>query len=185
MDNKWEMLESSNEDREKIWTKNRTFAGDVWYRFHRKPTAIAGFIIILFLLFFAIAGPMFTKYSYSTQNLEVVNIPPYMKVFETPDNSGYLYITQALKVLQVDKDGKLGVQLKKVREESDRSMTIYDCNGTEIGLYYGQKPYVIANPETKTIYPTAKIWNKSYVLGTDNLGTGYPDPTGCTAQEYL
>ena len=120
MDNKWEMLESSNEDREKIWTKNRTFAGDVWYRFHRKPTAIAGFIIILFLLFFAIAGPMFTKYSYSTQNLEVVNIPPYMKVFETPDNSGYLYITQALKVLQVDKDGKLGVQLKKVREESDR-----------------------------------------------------------------
>ena len=134
MDNKWEMLESSNEDREKIWTKNRTFAGDVWYRFHRKPTAIAGFIIILFLLFFAIAGPMFTKYSYSTQNLEVVNIPPYMKVFETPDNSGYLYITQALKVLQVDKDGKLGVQLKKVREESDRSMTIYDCNGTEIGL---------------------------------------------------
>ena len=46
MDNKWEMLESSNEDREKIWTKNRTFAGDVWYRFHRKPTAIAGFIII-------------------------------------------------------------------------------------------------------------------------------------------
>ena len=170
MDNKWEMLESSNEDREKIWTKNRTFAGDVWYRFHRKPTAIAGFIIILFLLFFAIAGPMFTKYSYSTQNLEVVNIPPYMKVFETPDNSGYLYITQALKVLQVDKDGKLGVQLKKVREESDRSMTIYDCNGTEIGLYYGQKPYVIANPETKTIYPTAKIWNKSYVLGTDNLG---------------
>ena len=149
MDNKWEMLESSNEDREKIWTKNRTFAGDVWYRFHRKPTAIAGFIIILFLLFFAIAGPMFTKYSYSTQNLEVVNIPPYMKVFETPDNSGYLYITQALKVLQVDKDGKLGVQLKKVREESDRSMTIYDCNGTEIGLYYGQKPYVIANPETR------------------------------------
>ena len=49
---------------------------------------------------FAIAGPMFTKYSYSTQNLEVVNIPPYMKVFETPDNSGYLYITQALKVLR-------------------------------------------------------------------------------------
>ena len=56
------MLESSNEGiTEKIWTKNRTFAGDVWYRFHRKPTAIAGFIIILFLLFFAIAGPMFTK----------------------------------------------------------------------------------------------------------------------------
>lgn len=170
MDNKWEMLEASNEDREKIWTKNRTFAGDVWFRFRRKPTAIAGFVIIVLLLLFAIAGPMFTKYSYSTQNLEVVNIPPYMKVYEAPDQSGYFYITQSLKVLQVDKDGTLGKQLKKVREESGRMMTIYDYNGTEIALYYGQKPYVIANPETNTIYPTAKIWNKSYVLGTDNLG---------------
>ena len=53
MENKWELLESSNEDREKIWTKNRTFAGDVWFRFRHKPTAIAGLILILVLLVFA------------------------------------------------------------------------------------------------------------------------------------
>ena len=46
MENKWELLESSNEDREKIWTKNRTFAGDVWFRFRHKPTAIAGLILL-------------------------------------------------------------------------------------------------------------------------------------------
>ena len=56
MDNKWEMLPSSSEDREKIWTKNRTFAGDVWFRFRRKPTAIAGFVLIVLLLLFALAG---------------------------------------------------------------------------------------------------------------------------------
>ena len=44
------MLESSNEEREKIWKKNRTFAGDVWFRFRHKPTAIAGLVIILLLL---------------------------------------------------------------------------------------------------------------------------------------
>ena len=49
-------------------------------------------------------------------------------------------------------------------------MTIYDCNGTEIGLYNGQKPMLLPIRETKTIYPTAKNLNKSYVLGTDNLG---------------
>ena len=49
-------------------------------------------------------------------------------------------------------------------------MTIFDCDGTEIALYYGQKPYVIANPENNTIYPTAVVWNRSFVLGTDNLG---------------
>ncbi len=170
MDNQWELLEATNEEREKIWAKNRTFAGDVWFRFRHKPTAIAGFVIIVLLLVFALAGPYFTRYSYSVQNLEVVNIPPRMKVYETPDHSAYLYITQALKVLRVEKDGTLGSQLKKVRDESDRMMTIFGCDGTEIALYYGQKPYVIANPENNTIYPTAVVWNRSFVLGTDNLG---------------
>ena len=126
MDNKWDMLESSNEDREKIWTKNRTFAGDVWFRFRHKPTSIAGFVIILLLILFAAFGPLFTKYSYSVQDLEVVNIPPRMKVYETPDNTGYLYITQAMKVLQVNSDGTLGIQLKKVREESENGCSILD-----------------------------------------------------------
>lgn len=59
------------------------------------PTAIAGLVIIVVLILFALVGPMFTSYSYSAQNLDVVNIPPRMKVFETPDGDGYLYITRA------------------------------------------------------------------------------------------
>ena len=88
MENKWEMLSSSNEEREKIWTKNRTFAGDVWFRFRRKPTAIAGLAMIILLLLFALAGPMFTKYSYSVQDLEVVNIPPVMEVYDSARCAG-------------------------------------------------------------------------------------------------
>ena len=170
MDNKWDMLESSNEDREKIWAKNRTFAGDVWFRFRHKPTAIAGLIIIVVLILFALVGPMFTSYSYSAQNLDVVNIPPRMKVFETPDGDGYLYITQALKILHVNADGTLGEQLRKVKDDKSQSMLIYDYNGKEVGLYYGVKPYVVADPQARTIYPSTKVWNKSYILGTDNLG---------------
>lgn len=170
MENKWEMLESSNEEREKIWKLNRTFAGDVWFRFRHKPTAIAGFVIILLLLVFALVGPKFTDYSYSAQNLEVVNIPPRMTVYDAPDHSGYMYITQALKVVWVNRDGTLGNQLKKVREDSEHSMTIYDCNGTEVGLYYGFKPYVMVDPETRVIFSSQKVWNKSYLFGTDSLG---------------
>lgn len=170
MENKWELLESSNEDREKIWTKNRTFAGDVWFRFRHKPTAIAGLILILALLIFAFIGPFFTDYSYSKQDLDLVNIPPRMTVYVTKDNSGYLYITQSLKVVWVNQDGTLGRQLTKLREESGSSMIIFDCNGEEIGLFYGIKPYLIADPETHVIYETAKVWNRSYILGTDSLG---------------
>ena len=170
MENKWELLESSNEDREKIWTKNRTFAGDVWFRFRHKPTAIAVLILILALLIFAFIGPFFTDYSYSKQDLDLVNIPPRMTVYVTKDNSGYLYITQSLKVVWVNPDGTLGRQLTKLREESGSSMIIFDCNGEEVGLFYGIKPYLIADPATHVIYETAKVWNRSYILGTDSLG---------------
>ena len=170
MENKWELLESSNEDREKIWTKNRTFAGDVWFRFRHKPTAIAGLILILALLIFAFIGPFFTDYSYSKQDLDLVNIPPRMTVYVTKDKSGYLYITQSLKVVWVNPDGTLGRQLTKLREESGSSMIIFDCNGEEVGLFYGIKPYLIADPATHVIYETAKVWNRSYILGTDSLG---------------
>lgn len=170
MENKWELLESSDEDREKIWKKNRTFAGDVWFRFRHKPTAVGGLILILVLLVFAFVGPHFTKYSYSKQDLDVVNIPPRMTVYETKDKSGYLYITASLKILWVNKDGTLGKQLTKLREEKDSSMIIFDCNGEEVGLYYGIKPYLIADPATRVIYDKAKVWNHSYILGTDSLG---------------
>lgn len=170
MDNKWDLLESTNEDREKIWSKSRTFAGDVWFRFRHKPTAIAGLIMILVLLSFALIGPYFTKYSYSDQNLEVVNVPPLLRVYETPDQSGYLYVNQSLQVLQVSKDGELGVQLKKVRDDWDNGVTIFDCNGTEVALSYAVEPYAVCDPETLQPYPTARIRNRSYLFGTDSLG---------------
>ena len=110
--NKWEPLATDNSDREKIWSKSRTFAGDVWFRFRRKPTAIAGFVIIIALTLFALVGPLFTPYDYSVQNLEVVNVPPVMKVYQIP-NGDYLYITTALKVISVTPDGKLSGQLRK------------------------------------------------------------------------
>lgn len=170
MDSKWEMLEQSNEAREKIWGRNRSFAGDVWFRFHRKPTAIAGFVIIMLLMLFAFLGPFFTGRSYSEQNLALVNVSPVMQVFETPDQSAYLYITQNLKLLSVNKDGTLGEQLGKLCEDSARQMSIYDCGGVETALYYGKTPYLVINPDTLVIAKSKTLWNRSYIFGTDALG---------------
>mgnify|MGYP000684737088 CR=1 FL=1 len=85
-------------------------------------------------------------------------------------NGDYLYITTALKVISVTPDGKLSGQLRKVRDESDKSMTIFDADGTEVALYYGGSPYVIADEATGSIYPSKTMLNKSYILGTDALG---------------
>ncbi|WP_294724412.1 ABC transporter permease [uncultured Gemmiger sp.] len=167
--NKWAPLETNAGDREKIWSQSRTFAGDVWFRFRHNPTAIAGFVLIVVLALFALVGPLFTAYDYAQQNLEVVNVPPVMKVYQAPDGS-YMYITTALKVVSVSQDGQLGGQLKRVREEDAKSMTIYDVNGSEVALYYGGSTYVMADESTGNIYPSRLVWNKSYILGTDSLG---------------
>ncbi len=165
---KWDLLESSNEDREKIWSKNRTFAGDVWFRFRHKPTAIAGLILIVLLLLFAFVGPFFTKYSYSEQNLQVVNIPPVMRVYEAPSGNGYIYINQSYQALAVNEDGSLGNLLTKIRDESDKA--VYDDNGTEVGLSYVTDPIAMVDVETNEPFATKTVINRSYIFGTDSLG---------------
>ena len=169
MEDKWGLLTSSDEDREKIWSKNRTFAGDIWFRFRRKPTALLGLVLVVLLALFALLGPLFTAHSYSEQNLNMVNVPPLMKIYDMPDGS-QVYITQSLKLLSVNADGTLGAALPKVREEAGKSMTIFDCNGTEVAVYYGASPYVVADEATGNIYPSGHMWNHSYLLGTDALG---------------
>ncbi len=166
---KWAPLEQSSQDREKIWSKNRTFAGDVWYRFRHKPTAIAGFIIIVLLLLFAFAGPLFSPYSYSDQDLSIVNVPPLMKVYRLPDGS-HAFISPALTLVGADRNGSLTGTLPTVRDEADKRMTIFDANGTEVALYYGGAKYVVADEATGNIYPSSYLWNRDHVLGTDALG---------------
>lgn len=166
---KWAPLEQSSEEREKIWGKNRTFAGDVWFRFSHKPTAIAGFAMILVLLLFAFVGPVFTPYSYSEQNLSIVNVPPLMKVYKMPDGSS-VFISPALTLIGVDANGSLTGTLSMVRSENEKSMLIFDCNGAEVALYYGGVTYVVADETTGNIYPSTHIWNKDHILGTDALG---------------
>lgn len=170
MKRNWEALQQTNEERERIWRKTRSFAGDVWSRFRKKPTAIAGFLIIVLLVLFSVLGPLFTGKSYSEQDLNAANIAPRIKVFETPDGNGWLYITQSMKLLRVSEEGDFGEQLNKLREDSERQMLIFDYEGSELGLYYGKKPYLVVNPDTLVIAKSRVIRNRDYLLGTDSLG---------------
>ena len=165
---KWAPLEQSSESREKIWSKNRTFAGDVWFRFRRKPTAIAGLVMILLFLLFSLLGPMFTTYSYSDQNLAMVNIPPLMKVYDV--GSCRVYISPSLKLIQMDGEGNLSGVLSPIRTENEKSMMIFDCGGKEVALYYGSSSYVVCDEATGNIYPSGYHWCRDHVLGTDALG---------------
>ena len=70
--NKWERVSGNQEEAERIYRKSRSFMSDVWFRFRRKPTALLGFILVLILLVFCLAGPYFTPYTYSEQNNKMI-----------------------------------------------------------------------------------------------------------------
>ena len=78
--NEWDLCTTSDELKEKIWTKNRSFSRDVWFRFRHKLTAVIGLIIIILMIIFSFIAPHFTKFKYDEQNFAFSNIPFRMHV---------------------------------------------------------------------------------------------------------
>lgn len=168
-ENKWERITLDGEA-DRLYTKPRTFAQDVWFRFRHKPTALLGLIIIVLLLLFAIVGPYLTPYGYDDQNTKMANIPPVMEVFPAPDGE-YLYITKALKLIEVDKDGNLVRALKKGKDNSKEKITVFPYkDDMDVTLDYTVMPATVRDADGNRIEKGTKLWNHTYLLGTDHLG---------------
>ncbi|MGB4609149.1 MAG: ABC transporter permease [Saccharofermentanales bacterium] len=167
--NDWEPLQRTAGESEKIVAKNRTFLGDVIYRFTRKTSAMIGMILIVLLCLFAFIGPFLTPYNFDTQSLEFANLPPRMKVAEV--NGKLYYLSPSLKVIAVDSDGVVGSSLKKTSEDGIQKKMVFADGEQEIIVNYKMKPaaIVLSEDHNKTA-ETQNIWNNKYVLGTDGLG---------------
>lgn len=169
--NKWERVSGNQEEAERIYRKSRSFMSDVWFRFRRKPTALLGFILVLILLVFCLAGPYFTPYTYSEQNNKMASIPPLLTVYPGPEDGSYLYITQGLKLIEVDREGNLVRQLKKKKDDSKEKRTSFTWDDdTLVFLDYSHQPNTVLDAEGNRIETSEKKWNHTYLLGTDQLG---------------
>jgi oligopeptide transport system permease protein len=170
-ENKWERVSGCTEEAERIYRKSRSFLGDVWFRFRHKPTALLGFILVVILLVFCLAGPAFTPYSYSEQNNKLASIPPLLTVYPGPEEGSYLYITQGLKLIEVDEDGNLIRQLKKKKDDNTNKQTSFTWDDdTLVYLDYSRLPNTVLDADGNRIETGLKKWNNTYRLGTDQLG---------------
>ncbi|MBR1585203.1 MAG: ABC transporter permease [Clostridia bacterium] len=167
--NRWERVAQTGEA-DRLYSKPRSFAGDVWFRFRHKPTALLGLVIIVLLILFAVAGPFLTPYGYDDQNTKLANIPAVMDVYPAPDGH-FLYITKALKIIEVDEQGHLLRQLKKGKDDAARKVTVFPYNDDlTVTLDYTVMPAAIQDQAGNRIEQTQRMWNTSYLLGTDHLG---------------
>lgn len=172
MQSQWERITYQDSDREKVWAKSRSFAQDVWFRFRRKPTALGGLIIIALLLIFALVGPVLSPYGYSQQDLSMANISPILNVYPAGDGV-YFYLNAAQKLIQVDGSGHLVRQLEKVEENFDERWYAfsYGDEGQLVYLDFTVKPYAVKLSQYgEQIQADARLWNRTYLLGTDHLG---------------
>ncbi len=168
---KWERLSGSTDEAERIYRKSRTFLGDVWFRFRHKPTALLGLILVLMLLVFCLPGPHFTAYSYSEQNNKLASIPPLLTVYPAPEEDSYLYITQGLKLIEVDGEGNLVRQLKKKKDDAKAKQTSFTWDDeTLVYLDYSRQPNTVLDQDGNRIETGKRLWNHTFLLGTDQLG---------------
>ncbi len=167
MGNKWQKVSVDQELKDKIYSKNRSFLSDVWFRFRHKTSALIGLLAVFLVAIFAFIGPFCTEHTYDRQNLEHANLPPLLDVYT--DGKDSFYLTENLKLLHISAQGEILETLSKTSEDAINREIVYGEEGGEIHLKYLKKPIVITDAHGNE-FKQKQIWNKSYLLGSDMLG---------------
>ncbi|MBU0926999.1 MAG: ABC transporter permease [Spirochaetes bacterium] len=167
----WDRLEIGDDSMETIASEQRSFAQDVWYRFSRRPSALGGAVVVVALVLFAVLGPFVTGHTYFEQNLAFVNIPPRLTAWAIGDSGRYAYMTQNLKLVELSGEGRLLAPIPFAREDLSRKLIIFDYAGTPVSIDYSDRTagLRLVGPDG-SILRSRRLWNRSYLLGTDSLG---------------
>ena len=169
----WEKVGVQNDAMEIIAGKNRSFSQDVFLRFRKRGTAVAGFIVVALLILFALLGPRLSGHTYFEQNLSFVNIPPYFTAWNISrgPETVYAYITQNLKLVEVNGKGKLAAAIPFLREDIAGKRIMFDYKGSVVAIDYSDRAagLRLVN-ESGAVFETKTMRNGSYLLGTDMLG---------------
>lgn len=178
MVNKWEKVPKEALEKDKVMRKSLTYWEDAWRRLKHNKLSMLGLFTIILIFMTAVFGPMFSKFSYEDQNLDFGNVPPRMEIYQITD-SDYLYIHAEYKAMLVSKKGELLELLNPVKNDLARGQRIYDVNGREVVLDFSNVKKLKKNPELKRFEVIVdgetrdvhkKVWNKTYIFGTDAHG---------------
>lgn len=144
----WAPLEQDEKNAEKMERPSLTFLQDGWRRLKSNKIAILSLVVIIVLTIGAIFIPMFWKYDYKTQDLELANIPVVMKVYPL-ENGKNIYVTPQYTVIVVDKKGNLEGLAEAKNKDMTAKKNYFEVNGSEICVDYSA--YSEASKEFKKI----------------------------------
>ena len=185
--NKFRFLEQDQKLDKEQTRKSLTYWQDVWRRLKKNHLAIVGLVCVIFIILFATVGPLINPRNYKSQALDYKNIPPQLTVYKLGDDT-YVYLSEMLELILVSEDGYLIQKFDIAEADKDlvnktRTYRLYDENDVEIDsvlvdFSYQTDPikklegirYSFTYDGIEYKQPFDKIWNKSYILGTDING---------------
>lgn len=161
-------VEIDMEHSEAVITPALTYSQDVWRRFKKHKSAMAGAIVIILLILTAIFGPVISRHTYYNQELGFSNIPPVLRIYEIDDDN-YVYLHRHLRIISVSANGKLLERIKLKKEDFGKKTMLYEVKGVEIIIDYNRIPAVLLDNTGRQLKAEIKM-NNTYLLGTDALG---------------
>jgi len=167
---RWEPLDATGEERERIGNPSRGFWQDVWTRFCRKRTALFGAVMLVFVAAFALLGPSLSPHTYYGQTTQYANIPPLMKITKLEGHENGFYVTPYMELVEIDSSGRIVSRVALKSEDMVKKQMYFDVSGEEVILDYSASPVALLDSDGARVLPTERVWNRTYLLGSDQLG---------------
>ena len=156
-----------------------TYWQDAWRRLRNHKMAMAGLVGVLFILLFAILGPLTVSKTYSDQNLDFSNLPPRLSIYQL-DEDYNVFLTRDYKLLRISDKGEILSRLKRIKTDPVNKLYTYQDDSVTVVLdfSYNLLPRKMDSPfdyaflyEDRMISePWKKVFNRTYPFGSDTLG---------------
>ena len=166
---------------QEVLRKSLTYWQDAWRRLKNHKMAMAGLVGVIFVILFAIFGPLFSQFSYSDQNLDFANTPPRLTIYQVAENPDYnVFLTRDYKLLHVSDNGTILNRLKlEDKDIINKKYTYVDGDKSVVlDFSYNLLPGKEAeydysfslNGGPEITKPYKKVSNRLYPFGSDDLG---------------
>lgn len=198
--NMWDPLPKSEKDAEKVSRQSLTFWQDASRRLKQNKVAMVSLVIIAIIIISCVFIPMFYPITYGEQVLDFANIGITMDIYEVNENYFYMNgeyylidvdpdgtLLQKHPILKDDGENKKYIydfdgqevivdyspyfnaklEYMKLENKAKKDPSI-DLTEAKRNLDNAKKVEITASG--KELTPVDKVHNKTYILGTDNLG---------------
>jgi oligopeptide transport system permease protein len=157
---------------ERIAAPSLTYWQDVRQRLWRNKTAMAGLIFIVLLVIAAIFGPLVSPHNYYEQNLKLSNVPPVFQTYLVTDADGdetrFFFNSGNLNLYQVSPEGDVLGLLRADKKDLIKKQQVFSVGGQKVTLDTAKRE--LRFEDGTLLSPSGWSWNRTNVMGTDQLG---------------